>query len=149
MEGFDASVLIQGVGKQDVFLDGALIEGPTWENFFGEYLLDYWTPDESGREVAPLHVPLGSQPERTGLQLLVRPRRQVPQPEEPELRLLAAHQPDRTRWAEHARLYVAGTNVFNWSPLKGIVPPEANPNSTRATYYYQTRNWSVGTSLGF
>jgi hypothetical protein len=29
------------------------------------------------------------------------------------------------------------------------VPPEANPGSTRATYYYQTRNWSIGTSLGF
>ena len=49
----------------------------------------------------------------------------------------------------NARLYIAGTNVYTWSPLKGIVPPEANPGSTRATYYYQTRNWSIGTSLGF
>ena len=44
---FDASVLFQGVGKQDVFLDGALIEGPTWENFFATYLLDSWTPDNT------------------------------------------------------------------------------------------------------
>jgi len=40
-KNFDFSALLQGVGKQDVFLDGALIEGPTWENFFGTYLLDY------------------------------------------------------------------------------------------------------------
>jgi len=39
--------------------------------------------------------------------------------------------------------------VYTWSPLKGILPPEVNPNSTRGTYYFQTRNWSVGTSLGF
>ena len=48
-----------------------------------------------------------------------------------------------------ARIYVAGTNIYSWTPLKGIVPTEANPGSTRATYYYQTRNWSFGTSLGF
>lgn len=47
------------------------------------------------------------------------------------------------------RIYVAGSNVFTWSDLKSIVPPEANPGSTRATYYYQTRNFSFGTSLGF
>jgi hypothetical protein len=44
-KNFDASMLLQGVAKQDVFLDGALIEGPTWENFFSTYLLDSWTPE--------------------------------------------------------------------------------------------------------
>ena len=44
-KSFDVSMLLQGVGKQDVFLDGALIEGPTWENFFSTYLLDSWSPE--------------------------------------------------------------------------------------------------------
>jgi hypothetical protein len=48
-----------------------------------------------------------------------------------------------------ARVYVAGTNVYTWTGLRGLVPPEFNPNSSRATYYFQTRNWNIGTSLGF
>ena len=47
-----------------------------------------------------------------------------------------------------ARLYVAGTNVYTWSKMKGLLPAELNPGSSRGTYYYQTRNWSIGTSLG-
>ena len=47
-----------------------------------------------------------------------------------------------------ARLYVAGTNVYTWSKMKGLLPAELNPGSSRGTYYYQTRNWSLGTSLG-
>jgi hypothetical protein len=147
---FDASVLFQGVGKQDVFLDGALIEGPDVGELLRDVPARLVDAGQHGRHVAAVLVPLGSQPERAGLELVVRARRQVPQPEEPELRLHAARALRGTRWVQQRPSRMSqGTNVYTWSPLKGIVPPEANPGSTRATYYYQTRNWSIGTSLGF
>jgi TonB-linked SusC/RagA family outer membrane protein len=148
-KAFDASVLVQGVGKQDVFLDGALIEGPTWENFFSTYLLDSWTPQNPNAKWPRFVFRSDHNQNAPGSNSwYVRDGHYV------SLKNLNFGYTLPTRLTSRsgissARIYVAGTNVYNWSPLKGIVPPEANPSSTRATYYYQTRNWSFGTSLGF
>lgn len=146
---FDASVLFQGVGKRDVFLDGALIEGPTWENFFATYLNDAWTPQNPNAKW-PRFVFRSDQNQnapgsnswyvRNGRYLSLKNLN------------LGYTLPQQLATRGHlssARVYVAGTNVFTWSPLKGIVPAEANPYSSRGTYYYQTRNWTVGTNIGF
>jgi TonB-linked SusC/RagA family outer membrane protein len=146
---FDASVLFQGVGKQDVFLDGALIEGPTWENFFSTYLLDSWTPQNTTAKWPRFVFRSDHNQNAPGSNSwYVRDGHYV------SLKNLnfGYTLPERLvarGGLSTARFYIAGTNVYTWSPLKGIVPPEANPGSTRATYYYQTRNWSIGTSLGF
>ncbi|PYP77692.1 MAG: hypothetical protein DMD35_14135 [Gemmatimonadetes bacterium] len=146
---FDASVLLQGVGKQDVFLDGALIEGPTWENFFSTYLLDSWTPENKDAKWPRFVFRSDHNQNAPGSNSwYVRNGKYV------SLKNLnfGYTLPQRLvgrAGLSSARMYLAGTNVYTWSPLKGIVPPEANPGSTRATYYYQTRNWSLGTSLGF
>jgi TonB-linked SusC/RagA family outer membrane protein len=146
---FDASVLFQGVGRQDVFLDGALIEGPTWENFFATYLLDFWTPENPDAKWPRFTFRSDHNQNAPGSNSwYVRDGRYV------SLKNLNFGYTLPERFVARggfssARLYLAGTNVYTWSPLKGIVPPEANPGSTRATYYYQTRNWSIGTSLGF
>jgi TonB-linked SusC/RagA family outer membrane protein len=146
---FDASILMQGVGKQDVFLDGALIEGPTWENFFSTYLLDSWTPENPNakwprfvfRDDHNQNAPgSNSWYVRDGKYLSLK-----------NLNFgytLPTNLASRGGLAS-VRMYVAGTNVYTWSPLKGVVPTEANPGSSRATYYYQTRNFSLGTSIGF
>jgi TonB-linked SusC/RagA family outer membrane protein len=146
---FDASVLFQGVGRQDVFLDGALIEGPTWENFFSTYLLDSWTPENTDAKWPRFVFRSDHNQNAPGSNSwYVRNGRYV------SLKNLnfGYTLPRRLVARGHlstARLYLAGTNVYTWSPLKKIVPPEANPGSTRATYYYQTRNWSIGTNIGF
>lgn len=146
---FDASALLQGVGKQDVFLDGALIEGPTWENFFSTYLLDSWSPTNTGAAWPRFVFRSDHNQNAPGSNSwYVRNGKYL------SLKNLNFGYTVPTRYANWARvstarLYVAGTNVYSWSPLKGVVPTEANPGSTRATYYYQTRNWSFGTSLGF
>ena len=146
---FDASMLLQGVGKQDVYLNGALIEGPTWENFFATYLLDSWTPQNPTAKWPRFVFRSDHNQNAPGANSwYVRDGKYV------SLKNLnfGYTLPERLvarGGLSSARLYVAGTNVYTWSPLKGIVPPEANPGSTRATYYYQTRNWSIGTSLGF
>ena len=146
---FDASMLLQGVGKQAVFLDGALIEGPTWENFYATYLLDAWTPDNPNakwprfvfRDDHNQNAPgSNSWYVRDGHYLSLK-----------NLNFgytLPTNLAARGGLAS-VRMYLAGTNVYTWSPLKGIVPTEANPGSSRGTYYYQTRNFSLGTSIGF
>jgi TonB-linked SusC/RagA family outer membrane protein len=146
---FDASALLQGVGKQDVFLDGALIEGPTWENFFPTYLLDSWSPTNTDAKWPRFVYRADLNQNAPGSNSwYVRDGKYL------TLKNLNFGYTLPTQWATYvrlssARVYVAGTNVYSWSPLKGIVPTEANPGSTRSTYYYQTRNWSFGTSLGF
>jgi hypothetical protein len=147
--GFDASVLLQGVGQQDVFLDGALIEGPTWENFFSTYLLDSWSPENTDAKWPRFVFRSDHNQNAPGSNSwYVRNGRYVSLKNLNFGYALPQRFTSRTHLGS-ARVYVAGTNVYTWSPLKKIVPPEANPGSTRATYYYQTRNWSVGTSLGF
>jgi TonB-linked SusC/RagA family outer membrane protein len=146
---FDASVLFQGVGKQDVFIDGALIEGPTWENFFGTYLLDYWTPTNPDAKWPRFTFRSDHNQNAPGSNSwYVRNGRYV------SLKNFNIGYTIPSRLIARgglssARFYVAGTNVYTWSPLKGILPPEVNPGSTRGTYYFQTRNFSLGTSLGF
>ena len=148
-KSFDASMLLQGVGRQDVFLDGALIEGPTWENFFSTYLLDTWSPENTnGKWPRFVYRSDHNQNAPGSNSWYVRDGKYL------TLKNLNFGYTLPARFAAKggigsARFYVAGTNVFVWSPLKGITPQEANPGSTRATYYYQTRNWSFGTSLGF
>ena len=146
---FDLSMLLQGVGKQDVFLDGALIEGPTWENFFSTYLLDSWTPDNPNakwprfvfRDDHNQNAPgSNSWYIRNGKYLSLK---------NVNLGYTMPNTVAGRVGLSSLRIYVAGSNVFTWSDLKSIVPPEANPGATRATYYYQTRNFSFGTSLGF
>ena len=146
---FDASVLMQGVGKQDVYLNGALIEGPTWENFFSTYLLDSWTPDNTNakwprfvfRDDHNQNAPgANSWYVRDGKYLSLK---------NVNLGYTLPNNLAGRAGLSSVRMYVAGTNVYTWSPLKGILPNEINPFSSRGTYYYQTRNFSVGTSVGF
>jgi TonB-linked SusC/RagA family outer membrane protein len=146
---FDASMLLQGVGKQDVFLDGALIEGPTWENFFATYLLDSWTPQNPNAKWPRFVFRDDHNQNAPGSNSwYVRNGRYL------SLKNLNVGYTLPSRLAarlgfNNARLYVAGNNVYAWTALKGIVPAEANPSSTRATYDYQTTNWSFGTSIIF
>ena len=146
---FDASVLLQGVGKQQVFLDGALIEGPTWENFYATYLLDSWTPTNTNAKWPRFVFRDDHNQNAPGSNTwYVRDGHYL------NLKNLNFGYTLPTNLASRGglssvRMYIAGTNIYSWSPLKGIVPTEANPGSDRATYYYQTRNWSLGTSIGF
>lgn len=148
-KSFDASMLVQGVGRQDVFLDGALIEGPTWENFFSTYLLDSWTPENPNAKWPRFVFRDDHNQNAPGSNSwYVRNGKYISLKNLNFGYTLPARFSNRVGFS-NARIYLAGTNVYAWTPLKGIVPAEANPGSTRATYNYQTTNWSFGTSIGF
>jgi TonB-linked SusC/RagA family outer membrane protein len=147
--GFDMSVLMQGVGHQDYFLDGALIEGPTWENFFATYLLDTWSPENpNGKWPRFVYRSDHNQNAPGSNSWYVRDGKYLSLKNLNFGYTLPSSTSGRVGISS-ARFYIAGTNVYTWSPLKGIIPQEGNPGSTRGTYYFQTRNWSLGTSLGF
>jgi TonB-linked SusC/RagA family outer membrane protein len=147
-KSFDFSVLFQGVGKQDAYMDGALIEGPTWENFFPEYLRDSWTPTNPNAKFPRFVFRSDHNHNAPGRNSWwVRDAKYV------SLKNINVGYtlPNRLvsrAGVSNARIYFAGTNVYNWSKMKGLLPAELNPNSTRGTYYYQTRNFSIGTSFG-
>jgi TonB-linked SusC/RagA family outer membrane protein len=146
---FDFSVLFQGVGKQDAYMDGALIEGPTWENFFPEYLRDSWTPTNRDAKFPRFVFRSDHNHNAPGRNSWwVRDARYVSLKNINVGYTLPSHLTSRYRFT-NARIYIAGTNVYSWSKMKGLLPVELNPNSPRGTYYYQTRNFSVGTSFGF
>jgi TonB-linked SusC/RagA family outer membrane protein len=144
----DFSVLLQGVGKQDAYMDGALIEGPTWENFFPEYLRDSWSPTNTDAKFPRFVFRSDHNHNAPGRNSWwVRDARYV------NLKNINLGYTIPSRYAgrigfSSARLYFAGSNVYTWTKMKGLLPAELNPNSTRGTYYYQTRNFSIGTSLG-
>jgi TonB-linked SusC/RagA family outer membrane protein len=148
-KNFDFSVLWQGVGHRDAFLDGALIEGPTWENFFPTYLLDSWTPENPNAKWPRFAFRSDHNQNAPGSNSwYVRDGKYLSLKNLNFGYTLPTNLTGRAGISS-ARVYVAGTNVYTWTGLRGLVPPEFNPGSTRATYYFQTRNWNIGTSVGF
>ena len=146
---FDFSVLFQGVGKQLSYMDGALIEGPTWENFFPEYLRDSWTPTNRDARFPRFVFRSDHNHNAPGRNSWwVRDARYVSLKNINVGYTLPSRLASRAHFSS-ARVYVAGSNVYTWSKMKGLLPPEFPPTSTRGTYYYQTRNFSVGTSFAF
>ena len=143
---FDLSVLFQGVLKVDAYLEGALIEGPTWENFFPTYLLDYWRPDNLNAKW-PRFVARSdhnhNSPGRNSW--WVRDASYVKLKNLNFGYTVPPSLSSRIRLT-NARLYLSATNLYTWSQLKGLLDPEFPTG--RATYYYQTRNVSLGASFG-
>jgi TonB-linked SusC/RagA family outer membrane protein len=147
--GFDLSVLWQGVGHRDAFLDGALIEGPTWENFFPTYLLDSWTPENPNAKWPRFVFRSDHNQNAPGSNSwYVRDAKYLSLKNLNVGYTLPTNLVGRAGISS-ARVYVAGTNIYTWTGLRGLIPNEFNPLSSRGTYYFQTRNWNIGTSLGF
>lgn len=147
-KGIDVSMLLQGVGRQDVYLSGALIEGPTWENFFPEYLRDSWTPENQSAAFPRFVFRSDHNHNAPGANSWwVRNGRYVSLKNLNFGYTLPASVSSRAGFST-ARFYLAGSNVYSWSKLKGLLPVETNPFASRGTYYFQTRNISIGTSLG-
>jgi TonB-linked SusC/RagA family outer membrane protein len=147
-KAFDFSILFQGVGKVDQYMDGALIEGPTWENFFPEYLRDSWSPTNTDAEFPRFVFRSDHNHNAPG-----RNSKWVRDGSYINLKNMNFGYTLPTRLVSRAnlgsaRIYVAGTNLFTWSETKGLLPVEFNPDASRGTYYYQTKQISIGTSLG-
>jgi TonB-linked SusC/RagA family outer membrane protein len=144
-KNFDASVFFQGVGKRDQYVALGLVEGPVWENYISTWHLDYWTPDNpDARMPAPYLYQNYNQ--GTISSWWVLDAKYV------KMRNLQFGYTLPTRFAnrlsaERLRFYVAGKNLWQWTPMDIDLDPEFP--WVRADYYPQTKVFSIGADISF
>jgi hypothetical protein len=146
---FDLGMFFQGVGKVDVYIEGALTEGPVWENFTTHHWLDRWTP-ENPNPNAKRPKPSLNQHHNHG------PVSSFWVQDASYLKLKTAHLgytlPSSAlqrigRGINGMRIYVSGQNLLTFAADDIMLDPEFP--SGRGTVYPQTRTISVGTSIQF
>ena len=146
-KGFDASMFFQGVLKADAYLEGALVEGPVWENYTTAAWLDHWTaenPDPNATmpkpalqhhhnfaDVSSFWVQDVSYIKLRNAQLGYT---------------LPASITERLN-LDRMRIYLSGQNLLTFTDQQLLLDPEFP--SGRGTVYPQTRTISFGTSIGF
>ena len=145
--GFDASMFFQGVLKVDAYLEGALVEGPVWENFTTSAWLDHWTeedPDPNARMPKPalqVHHNFGDRSsfwvQDASYVKLRNAQLGFTLPESVTGRLNV----------DRMRIYLSGENLLTFSEQDLLLDPEFPTG--RGTVYPQMRTISFGTSIGF
>lgn len=144
-KNFDFSFMFQGVIDAETRVSGALCEGGNFEGFTLDIFKDYWTPENLDARFP-------------------RPRKSVDYNSMMSdfwvvnagyIRLkniqlgytLPKNLSDRLR-LDKARIYLAGSNVLTFSPLKewGLDPEFV---SGRFLYYPQTSVYTIGVNLTF
>ena len=144
-KGFDFSFMLQGVMDAQTRVSGALAEGGNFEGFTLDIFKDYWTPENTGA-----HFP--------------RPRKSVDYNsmmsdywviDASYIRLknisfgyTVPRNLSKKLFIDKARVYLAGSNVLTFSPLKewGLDPEFV---SGRFLYYPQTSVYTIGLNLTF
>jgi TonB-linked SusC/RagA family outer membrane protein len=144
-KGFDLSFMLQGVADAQTRVSGALAEGGNFEGFTLDIFKDYWTPENTDARFP-------------------RPRKSVDynammsdywvvdagylRLKNVQLGYTLPSALSRRMYVEKARIYVAGSNVLTFSPLKewGLDPEFV---AGRFLYYPQTAVYTVGFNLTF
>ncbi|GAC1516843.1 MAG: TonB-dependent receptor [Gemmatimonadaceae bacterium] len=144
-KGFDASVFWQGVLKVDAYIEGALAEGPVWENYTTKEWLNHWTPTNPNatmpKPTLRLHInhgPVSSFWVRDASYIKLK---------NGQIGYTLPQSFAQRRGVRQMRLFVSGQNLLTFSKLAFLLDPEVP--SGRGTVYPQTRTISVGTSLQF
>lgn len=144
-KGFDASLFFQGAWDVDYWVQGALVEGPFWENYTTVAWNDRWSPDNpNGRMPKPTlrttHNHQASDYWVWDASYLKVKNAQIGYtlPESVVGRLNA----------NQVRIYLSGQNLLTFTKDSNLVlDPEAD--SGRGDRYPQTRTVSIGASVQF
>jgi TonB-linked SusC/RagA family outer membrane protein len=144
-KGVDFSVMFQGVMDAQTRVSGALAEGGNFEGFTINIYEDYWTPENTDARFP-------------------RPRKSVDynammsdywvvdaryiRLKNVQMGYTLPRALSRKMYIEKARVYLAGSNVLTFSPLKewGLDPEFV---AGRFLYYPQTAVYTVGLNLTF
>ena len=142
-KNFDFLLQLQGVGEQDMSINGAFIEAGSWEGFTPAIAGDYWTPENTDA-------------------LFPRPQKQTSKNSWPADRWVVDGSYLRLKNLQlgysfsedllneislkNLRLFVGGTNLFTVSELNewGI---DAESPTGRGDFYPTTRNYTIGVNL--
>lgn len=147
-KGFDMSMFIQGVGKANVALQGAIIEGGNWEGFTVDLANDYWTPENTGARFP--------RPDKKGNKNTEPSSWWVVDASYVKLKniqigyTLPKNITDYIKLSK-VRFYMGVNNVFYMSDTKewGLDPEVVNDYNGRLSYYPQTRQYTFGVNVSF
>jgi TonB-linked SusC/RagA family outer membrane protein len=145
--GFDASALLQGVGKRDQYLALGFIQGPVWENYTSEWHNSYYDPEQDNQDAR--HPTWYANYNRN---YYTTSSHWILDGSFMKLRnaqlgyTMPSSVTDRIG-TQRMRVYVTGKNLWMNQNLGIDLDPEYA--RVRADYYPQTRVFSIGTDISF
>ena len=144
-KGFDFSFMLQGVMDAQTRISGALTEGGNFEGFTLDIYKDYWTPDNTN---ARFPRPRKSVDYNTMMSDYWVVDANYIRLKNIQLGYTLPRALSRKASIEKARIYLAGSNVLTFSPLKewGLDPEFV---AGRFLYYPQTTVYTIGINLTF
>jgi len=144
-KGFDLSMFFQGVGKRAFLIQTGTIT-PFWQTSTMPWTIhrDYWTEDNPNAFWPRMYNNNGNdfnfKPSDKWVQNGAYVRLKNIQ--------LGYKIPISKRILEQARIYVAGSDIWEYSKVLSVFDPEVGNNAS-ANYYPFFRTWSLGLNLTF
>lgn len=142
---FDFSFQFQGVMKADTRVSGALCEGGNFEGFVLDIFKDYWTEENINARFPRPHKSVDFNSYMSDYWVINAGYLRL---KTLQLGYTLPRELTRKIRCEKARVYIAGSNLLTFSPLKewGLDPEFV---SGRFLYYPQTSVYTFGVSLTF
>ncbi|MDR3253272.1 MAG: TonB-dependent receptor [Tannerella sp.] len=143
--GFDFSFMFQGVMDAQTRVSGALAEGGNFEGFTLDIFKDYWTPDNLD---ARFPKPRKSVDYNAMMSDYWVVEANYIRLKNIQLGYTVPQNLSRLALIDKVRIYLAGSNILTFSPLKewGLDPEFV---SGRFLYYPQTSVYTIGLNLTF
>jgi len=143
--GFDFSFMFQGVMDAQTRVSGALAEGGNFEGFTLDIFKDYWTPDNLNARFPKPRKSVDYNAMMSDYWVIDANYIRL---KNIQLGYTVPQNLSRLAFIDKARIYLAGSNVLTFSPLKewGLDPEFV---SGRFLYYPQTSVYTIGLNLTF
>ena len=144
-KGFDFSFMWQGVIKAQTRVSGALAEGGNFEGFTLDIFKDYWTPENINARFPRPRKSVDYNSMMSDFWVINANYLRL---KNIQLGYTAPREWTKKFYIDKARIYLAGSNVLTFSPLKewGLDPEFV---AGRFLYYPQTTVYTIGVNLTF
>ena len=140
-KNFDLGMFLQGALKQKSILRGAFIEGPNWENYTHEAMLDRWTVENPDPNANWPRLERSATKSQESSDFWVRDTRYVRMKNVTLGYNFSSKQLSGIGFGS-ARIFIGADNLFTISP-EDLLDPEF-PSGGRVTYYPQTQTFFAG-----
>jgi TonB-linked SusC/RagA family outer membrane protein len=144
-KGLDLSVLFQGAWSVDYWVQGALVEGPFWENFTTTAWLDRWTPETPNGRMPKPTIRTSHNHDASDYWVYDASYAKL---KNAQLGFTLPNALGRRVGSDRLRLYMAGQNLLTFTRSKDLILDPENP-SGRANNYPQVRTVSFGVSASY
>ncbi|MDD4515884.1 TonB-dependent receptor [Massilibacteroides sp.] len=144
-KGFDFSFMFQGVMNAQTRVSGALAEGGNFEGFTLNIFKDYWTPDNTNARFPRPRKSVDYNAMMSDFWVIDANYIRL---KNLQLGYTLPREKTKKFNVEKARIYLSGSNLLTFSPLKewGLDPEFV---SGRFLYYPQTTVYTIGLNLTF